>query len=86
MRLAVDHDHRTGEPRGLLCKRCNHDLLGSGHDDIKFLYRAIAYLLFPPAKYPVRPTVGQVLPALQHHLAIGILRDATPSDGGPPPF
>lgn len=48
-RLAVDHDHRTGVVRGLLCKRCNHDLLGAAHDGVEILEAAIAYLLSPPA-------------------------------------
>jgi hypothetical protein len=50
-RLAVDHDHQTGEVRGLLCKRCNHDLLGAGHDGIELHLRAIAYLIYPTAKW-----------------------------------
>lgn len=49
IRLAVDHDHRTGKVRGLLCKRCNHDLLGSAHDSVEILYDAINYLEQPPA-------------------------------------
>lgn len=43
-RLAVDHDHKTGAVRGLLCSRCNHDLLGAAHDDVAILRRAVAYL------------------------------------------
>ena len=49
MRLAVDHDHKTGAVRGLLCKRCNHDLLGSAHDSVEILEAAIDYLTNPPA-------------------------------------
>jgi len=44
--LAVDHDHVTGIPRGLLCVRCNKDLLG--RYDIAALERAIAYLTCSP--------------------------------------
>ena len=49
-RFPVDHDHQTGGVRGILCKRCNHDLLGAAHDDIELLKRAIAYLESPPAE------------------------------------
>lgn len=48
-RLAVDHNHQTGAKRGLLCKRCNHDLLGAAHDDVDLLRAAVAYLERPPA-------------------------------------
>lgn len=48
--LAVDHDHKTGEVRGLLCKGCNRDLLGALHDNIEALKRAIDYLENPPAR------------------------------------
>lgn len=47
-RLAVDHDHRTGEVRGLLCKSDNR-LLGFARDDVEFFQRAVAYLTEPPA-------------------------------------
>ena len=49
-RLAVDHDHTTGEPRGLLCSRCNRDVIGHLREDPDALHRAIWYLLDPPAR------------------------------------
>lgn len=48
-RLAVDHDHETGKVRGILCRRCNHRLLGSAHDATHILRRAILYLENNPA-------------------------------------
>lgn len=42
-RLSVDHDHRTGLPRRMLCQRCNW-LLSRADDDVELLQRAIAYL------------------------------------------
>lgn len=42
-RLAVDHDHKTGKVRGLLCTCCNR-LIGLARDDINTLKRIIEYL------------------------------------------
>lgn len=55
-RLAVDHDHKccTAPPlcglctRGLLCSRCNHELLGAAHDDVEIVRNALRYLETPP--------------------------------------
>lgn len=49
IRLAADHHHRTGVVRGLLCSRCNHDLLGAAHESIEILDNAINYLMDPPS-------------------------------------
>lgn len=43
-RLNVDHNHKTGQIRGLLCGRCNHKLLGSGNENSDILRRAADYL------------------------------------------
>lgn len=58
-RLHVDHDHKTGEIRGLLCASCNKDLIGRRTDPDLF-HRAAVYLssehtgLFVPKDAPKR--------------------------------
>lgn len=42
-RLNVDHDHKTGKVRGMLCNRCN-TALGLLYDNIEILKAAIKYL------------------------------------------
>lgn len=42
-RFDVDHNHKTGKIRGLLCIRCNRGI-GLLKDDVKILKRAIRYL------------------------------------------
>lgn len=46
LKLAVDHCHKGGKIRGLLCKDCNQ-AIGLMKDDPKRLRRAIAYLTRP---------------------------------------
>lgn len=41
--LFVDHNHKTGKVRGLLCRKCNFMISYVG-DNFNLLYRAIAYL------------------------------------------
>jgi len=47
MRMAIDHDHKTGIIRGILCKDCNL-ILGWVKDDPDRLRAMVAYLEAPP--------------------------------------
>ena len=42
-KLCVDHDHKTGKVRQLLCRRCNM-ILGQAYDDISLFEEYIKYL------------------------------------------
>ena len=42
-RLSVDHCHKTGRVRDLLCSQCN-SALGNFHDSLPLLQRAMEYL------------------------------------------
>lgn len=46
-KFVIDHNHRTGVCRGILCNECNTGL-GFFFDDPKVLAAAIRYLEFPP--------------------------------------
>lgn len=41
--LSVDHNHKTGKVRGLLCTKCN-SLIGFAEDSFQTLILAAAYL------------------------------------------
>lgn len=42
-KLAVDHDHKTGEIFGLLCSTCNHQVIGK-YRDPEIFDKAAEYL------------------------------------------
>lgn len=49
-RLSVDHDHKTGLARMLLCRPCN-DMVGHLRDDPAAFRRAADLLEYPPARH-----------------------------------
>jgi hypothetical protein len=55
-RLTVDHDHKTGLVRGLLCRPCN-TFLGVIRDCIEAAERVVAYLKDPPYQRMLRGIV-----------------------------
>ena len=44
-RLCVDHDHETGQVRGLLCRKCN-SAIGMFDDEPVLVERALQYLAY----------------------------------------
>lgn len=54
--LAVDHDHETGEIRGLLCTTCNVGL-GALRDSTELVRSALAYLEGGGARWPLRSSI-----------------------------
>lgn len=71
-RLAVDHDHRTGKVRGLLCYFCNHFVIGTVEFDPIAAHNAAVYLsniaadfdigFDPLSSALVEPSVEHLLP------------------------
>lgn len=59
-RLAVDHDHKTDEVRGLLCSTCNR-ILGHFRDDPNAFGRAIVYLNDPPYRTLLKEYARELL-------------------------
>ena len=45
--LSVDHDHDTGEVRGLLCHACNH-ALGLLKDDRRLVAKSVPFRVSGP--------------------------------------
>lgn len=49
----VDHDHKTGKVRAILCEMCNGGL-GQFRDNPETIRKAIAYLADPPARKVIK--------------------------------
>lgn len=70
-KLSVDHDHKTGFVRGLLCGPDNRDVIGHSREEIEFFERCIEYLTNPPA-----------FAVIGHRVAPIELANLTSYDGG----
>lgn len=57
--MHVDHCHKTGKVRGILCNKCNQGM-GNLRDDVNILYAAILYLIRGGSKKIAMPSVREV--------------------------
>jgi hypothetical protein len=60
--LSIDHNHTTGQFRGLLCAHCNH-ALGKLNDSGPLLIKALEYLALRDSSFPfeVKKTEASVI-------------------------
>lgn len=99
--LVVDHNHDTGEVRGLLCSECNTGL-GLLQDNPLILQSGIGYLVvhghYDAATGQTTPGTEKAPPVVQEHLDLEQAKEPTPEqlratplgdvppiDPGPPP-
>ena len=79
--MAVDHNHKTGEVRGLLCWSCNR-LLGRFLDDDNLLLGMAHYITFAPA----RILMGHPIFTAPHRIGSAVRAKALAKmDGKPQP-
>lgn len=60
--LVIDHDHKHGNPRGLLCVQCNFYIERIERDikNLHLLHSVLKYLLNPPAlRHVLSPHIWQ---------------------------
>lgn len=68
-RLAIDHDHRTGRIRALLCSRCN-TVVGYLKDDYRLAERAAVYMRDQERQsvaWAMEAAVGSAKPLITRH-------------------
>ncbi|MEU2348792.1 endonuclease domain-containing protein [Modestobacter sp. NPDC049651] len=79
----LDHDHETGHPRGILCRRCNSGI-GMLDDSPQHCLNAYNYLRRPPAGPRRPPYRGYRMPTDAHERMLGAQGGVCPICGQVP--